>query len=213
MSSRRSIRSLVKALGNALAVAVVSPCGLTCWLESRLAPGSESVFGFWTNVVAVLPGVPGMFLRRGFYRLTLESCSPECYLGFGMLFTHRHVTVENHAYVGPYSLIGSAHLRQGCLIGSRVSLLSGPALHSLDEQGRWLPADLTRLQRIEVGENAWIGEGAIVMVNVGAGALVGTGAVVSTRVRPGIVVAGNPARFVRRLRAEPDEASEGTTGM
>jgi virginiamycin A acetyltransferase len=208
MSNRSfSVRSLAKSAANLIALVLVSPLALTSWLEARVAPGSEAVFGFWTNVVALLPGTPGLFLRRAYYHLTLESCSLSCYLGFGMLFTHRHVAVEDHAYVGPYSLIGSAHLRQGCLIGSRVSLLSGPALHALDQEGRWLPADLSKLRQIEIGESAWIGEGAIVMVNVGAGSLVGSGAVVSTRVRPGVVVAGNPARFVRRLRAEEEEAA------
>ena len=209
---RFSLRSAVKAAANAIALVLLSPCGLTCWLESSLSSGGEVVFGFWTNVVAALPGVPGMFLRRAFYRLTLDSCSPECYLGYGMLFTHRHVVVEDHAYVGLYSLIGSAHLGKGCLLGSRVSLLSGPSLHALDAEGRWLPAELSKLQRIEIGENAWIGEGAIVMVNVGAGSLVGSGAVVSTRVRPGIVVAGNPARFVRRLRPDPEQPPSDLTG-
>ncbi len=206
MPNDPSVRSIAKAVANAVALVAMSPCGLTCWLESRLSPGSESVFGFWTNVVALLPGLPGMFLRRAFYRLTLDSCSPHCALGFGMIFTHRRVVVEDRAYVGPYSLVGSARLCQGCLIGSRVSLLSGPLLHTMDEEGRWLPADLSKLQQIKIGENAWIGEGAIVMVNIGAGALVGSGAVVSTRVRPGIVVAGNPARFVRRLQSEEGDA-------
>lgn len=204
-----SVRSLVKAVANGLALVLVSPCALTCWVESRVAPHGESVFGFWTNVMALLPGLPGMYLRRAFYHLTLESCALDCHLGFGMVFTHRRVAVESGAYVGPYSLIGSARLRRGCLIGSRVSILSGPLLHALDEHGRWLPADLSRLHQVDVGENAWVGEGAIVMVNVGAGSLVGTGAVVSTRVRPGIVVAGNPARFVRRLRADEEAPVDG----
>jgi virginiamycin A acetyltransferase len=203
--TRASVRSVAKALANAVALVLVSPCALTCWIESRVAPRGETMFGFWTNVMALLPGQPGMYLRRAFYHLTLESCSLDCYLGFGMVFTHRRVTVEDHAYVGPYSLIGSARLRKGCLVGSRVSLLSGPALHTLDDQGRWQPTDLAKIQQIDIGEYAWIGEGAIVMVNVGAGSLVGTGAVVSTRVRAGIVVAGNPARFVRRLTAEAGE--------
>jgi acetyltransferase-like isoleucine patch superfamily enzyme len=211
MPESRSLRSVFKAAGNAVALALMAPCALTCWLESRLSPGGESVFEFWANVAAMLPGVPGVFLRRAFYRMTLESCSPDCYLGFGMLFTHRRVVVEDHAYVGPYSLVGSARLRRGCLLGSRVSVLSGPLLHALDSEGRWLPADLSRAQQVEIGEHAWVGEGAIVMVNVGAGSLVGSGAVVSTRVRPGIVVAGNPARFVRRLKGEAPDEPAGTS--
>ena len=211
--SAPSFRSVLKATANILAMALVSPCALTCWFERRVSVHGEFVFGFWTNLVAMLPGLPGMYLRRAFYHLTLESCSLDCYLGFGMLFTHRQVTVEDHAYIGPYSLIGSSRLRTGCLIGSRVSLLSGPALHALDDQGRWQPIDVSRIQQIEIGEYAWIGEGATVMVNVGAGSLVGTGAVVSTRVRPGVVVAGNPARFVRRLRSETESAPTGYEGV
>ncbi len=201
-----SPKALFKAVANACAIVLVLPCAATCWIEARLAPKAESVFNFWTNVVALFPGQPGMYMRRAFYHLVLDSCSLDCYLGFGMLFTHRHVSVEPRAYVGPYSLVGSARLRRGCLVGSRVSILSGPSLHVLDDDGRWLPADLSRVHQVEIGENAWLGEGAIVMVNVGAGSLVGSGAVVSTRVRPGVVVAGNPARFVRRLRPDAEEA-------
>jgi len=201
-------RTAVKSLVNAIALVLVFPCALTCWLEARLAPPTEHLFGFWSNVFALLPGLPGMYLRRAFYHLTLDSCSLDCYIGFGAMFTHRRVIVEDHVHVGPYCLVGSAKLRRGSLVGSRASLLSGPALHEMDAQGHWTPADLSKLRQIEIGEDVWIGEGAIVMVNVGAGSLVGTGAVVSTRVRPGVVVAGNPARFVRRLKAEAQEPAD-----
>jgi len=200
-----TFRSALKTVANIVSVVLVFPCALTCWLEGWLSAHGEWVFSSWSNVMALLPGPPGMYLRRAFYHLTLQSCSLDCYIGFGALFTHRQVRVEDGVYVGPYSLIGSSWLRTGALIGSRASLLSGPMLHEMDEQGRWKPTDLSRLRQIEIGENVWIGEGAIVMVNVGAGSMVGTGAVVSTRVRPGVVVAGNPARFVRRLKAEAEE--------
>jgi carbonic anhydrase/acetyltransferase-like protein (isoleucine patch superfamily) len=194
-----AIRSAAKKLANLVAVVVVSPGAATCWLEKRLLPGGEALFAFWSQMAAMMPGLPGLYLRRAFYHLTLESCSLDCYIGFGALFTHRRVVVEDQAYVGPYSLVGSAKLRKGCLVGSRASLLSGAGLHARDKEGRWQPTDMSKARQIEIGEHAWIGEGAIVMVNVGTGSLVGAGAVVSTRVPPRIVVAGNPARFVRRL--------------
>jgi acetyltransferase-like isoleucine patch superfamily enzyme len=43
----------------------------------------------------------------------------------------------------------------------------------------------------------WIGEAAVVMADIGRSSTVAAGAVVSSCVPPGIVVAGNPARFVR----------------
>jgi acetyltransferase-like isoleucine patch superfamily enzyme len=50
-----------------------------------------------------------------------------------------------------------------------------------------------------VGNDVWLGLGAIVLsgVTVGHGAVVGAGAVVSQPVAPYAVVAGNPARVVR----------------
>jgi acetyltransferase-like isoleucine patch superfamily enzyme len=143
-----------------------------------------------------------MFLRRAYYRLTLDHCASNFYIGFGALFTHQHVYIEKNAYIGPYALVGMAHLGEGCLIGSRASLLSGTTQHALDEQGRWGPCDQTRLQQIKIGDYAWIGEGAIVMANIGAGTMVAAGAVVDQDTRAGILVAGNPSRFVRKLRAE-----------
>ena len=103
---------------------------------------------------------------------TLDECSNDACIGFGVCFTHRRARVEAGVYVGPYALIGSAILRAGCLIGSRASLLSGGRLHELSEEGLWSPTDYSRLVQIEIGENAWLGEGAIVMANVGGGAMI-----------------------------------------
>ncbi len=202
---QHSLRRFAKRLANWLALGLVSPCALLTSAEQRFTRNGEAVFGACATLMAVLPGLPGMYLRRAFYHLSLDFCSLDCFIGFGAVFTHRKARVEDGVYVGLYSLVGSSWLKKGVLLGSRVSLLSGPALHEHDESGRWKPTDLSRLRQVEIGENVWIGEGAIVMVDVGSGSMVGAGAVVSTRVRPNVVVAGNPARFVRRLRSESSE--------
>ena len=68
---------------------------------------------------------------------------------------------------------------------------------------------MTRLQTIHIGEYAWLGESSVVLANVGASAMVVAGAVVSAAVPPSVVVAGNPARFVRCL-TPPVEHEHGT---
>jgi virginiamycin A acetyltransferase len=196
-------RRALKGMVNGIALAIASPCALTCWIEARLTDHGEAVFALWAQVFALLPGKPGMILRRGFYQLTLDSCDPSCYIGFGAVFSHRQVRIERDVYVGTYGLIGSAWLHERCLIGSRASLLSGGALHELDADHRWTPTDVRRLRQIHVGADTWIGEAAVVMADIGPGAMVAAGAVVSMAVAPGIMVAGNPARFVRSLQPAP----------
>jgi virginiamycin A acetyltransferase len=196
------LRSAIKTCMNGVCLALVSPCALSCYLWDRITQGSEAIFLFWAHTFSVFPGLPGVFLRRAYYRLTLDGCASNFYIGFGGLFTHRCARVEKDAYIGAYALVGSAHLGEGCLIGSRASLLSGTALHTMDDQGRWLPCDITRLRQIKIGDYAWVGEGAIIMANIGAGTMVAAGAVVEHDVRSGVLVAGNPSRFFRKLRDE-----------
>lgn len=179
----------------------VVPCKLEEWLVSRHA---ETVFHICTNCMALLPGLPGVFLRRAFYSLTLLNCSLESHIGFGSLFSHRDATVGRHVYIGNYSMFGACHLGDHCLIGSRVSVLSGKALHLLDDNGMWTPFSPERMAKVVLHGNVWVGEGAIIMADVGEGSMVGAGSVVTSNIRSHIIVAGNPARFVRKLREEDD---------
>ena len=57
---------------------------------------------------------------------------------------------------------------------------------------------------IVIGEDAWIGAGAIVCpgVTIGARAVIGAGSVVVADVPPDVVAAGNPCRVVRTLAPE-----------
>src|SRR5262245_42153964 len=100
MTGLSSLLSAVKRIGGAVAVAVVVPAAATCWLEQRVKWDAEGIFSFWTHVFALLPGHPGQFLRRAFYRLTLESGSDRCRIGFGALFSHREARIEDNVVIG-----------------------------------------------------------------------------------------------------------------
>jgi virginiamycin A acetyltransferase len=206
MSALAVIRRGLKATFDVVGIALMSPLSACCALERRVAPRSERVFNTCAQAVALLPGLPGMILRRGFYRLALDSCARDCFIGFGVIFTHRAVVIEQDVYIGPYALIASSRLREGCLIGSRASILSGGGLHSLGPSGRWLAADMSKMVQIDIGAGAWIGEGAIIIADLGPGAMAAAGAVITTPVPARVLAAGNPARMIRKL--EPPLARE-----
>jgi virginiamycin A acetyltransferase len=201
-----NVRLLVKRAIDAICLVAVAPCAWSCALDR--GGHSEAVFALWSQCFALVPGPPGVFVRRAFYRLTLDRCSGSFFVGFGAIFAHRKSEIEDGVYVGPYAMIGAARLRRGCLIGSRAGIISGSALHGFDAAGRRTPTNLGQLRQVEIGEDAWIGEGAIVMADVGKGATVAAAAVVSSAVMTGVVVAGNPARFIRHVVA-PEHEREG----
>jgi phosphonate metabolism protein (transferase hexapeptide repeat family) len=61
-----------------------------------------------------------------------------------------------------------------------------------------------RRHRVHIGHDVWIGHGAIVLPgrNIGTGAVVAAGAIVTRDVPAYTIVAGNPARIIRRRFAE-----------
>ena len=67
--------------------------------------------------------------------------------------------------------------------------------------------DWRRSHRVEVGHDVWIGHGAIILPGrrIGTGAVVAAGAIVTKDVAPYTIVAGNPARAVRRRFSEDVE--------
>jgi virginiamycin A acetyltransferase len=193
------MRQTLKKTLNVLCLVLVSPFAVTSWLEKNISKHSETVFLFWSHVFSLLPGLPGVFLRRAYYFLTLDNCSLNCYISFGSIFTHRASVIEDHVYLGAYAIVGSAFIGKNSLIGSRVSILSGKALHIRSDDGGWEPFDASRMVQVKLGPKVWVGEGALIMADLGEGSMVGAGAVVTSKVRSNIVVAGNPARFIRKI--------------
>lgn len=113
------------------------------------------------------------------------------------------MTMGAHSYVRSDSrILNVAAIGRYCSIGRDVTLGETPRNHPLD----WVSTSLSvshqykgPLSRAEIGNDVWIGHGAVVMagVKVGHGAVIARNAVVTKDVEPYQIVGGNPARAIR----------------
>jgi acetyltransferase-like isoleucine patch superfamily enzyme len=80
-----------------------------------------------------------------------------------------------------------------CLFGPGAFLTASD--YSLDP-GSPVKSQVTRERDIVIGDDVWIGAGAIITagVQIGDGAVIGAGSVVRRPIQAGAIVAGNPAR-------------------
>lgn len=114
-------------------------------------------------------------------------------IGTGTVVEH-HVTVgdnvriHSQAFIPEYSI-----LEEGCWIGPNVVLTN--ALHPL------CPKVKECLKGPTIGRNAKIGANSTILpdIKIGENSLVGSGSVVTKEVPAGVVVAGNPARVIKKI--------------
>ncbi len=101
-----------------------------------------------------------------------------CSFGATVRAVDQKIGIGDRVSVGPFAAI----------VGANHGMAAGEAIQ--DQPHRSAP--------VTIGDDAWIGTGAIVLPGsaIGAGAVVAAGSVVTGEVEPGIVVAGAPARPV-----------------
>jgi acetyltransferase-like isoleucine patch superfamily enzyme len=191
------MKSLVRNLLVAVGAVLTAPLWLPALLERRL--GRDGWFAGCSELLSLVPGLPGIYLRRSFYALTLDRCATDVHIGFGTTLAHPQVSIGRGVYVGNRGTLGMCTLEDGATLGSNVDLLSGRRQHGIAEVGTSVQLQPGRLTPVRVGPAAWVGNSSVVMADVGAGAVVGAGSVVVHPAPDGAVVVGNPAA-VRRVR-------------
>ncbi|KAJ4400432.1 hypothetical protein N0V91_008686 [Didymella pomorum] len=95
------------------------------------------------------------------------------------------------------------------LVGPNVSFYSGT--HPLDPVIRQGTRGPELGKEIHVGQDCWIGGNAMILpgVTIGRGCVVGAGSVVTKNVPDFTVVAGNPARAIRKIETQMDPTQSG----
>ncbi|MGV9451684.1 sugar O-acetyltransferase [Streptomyces sp. NPDC003635] len=93
--------------------------------------------------------------------------------------------------------VAAITIGEDCQIGPNVQLLT--PTHPLEPQPRRDKLEAAR--PITIGDNVWLGGGAIVLagVSIGNDSVIGAGSVVTKDVPASVVAVGSPARVVRTL--------------
>lgn len=188
------------------ALIVVSPLVVLYWLL-RPVSREDSLFAAFSQTVSLFPGLLGSYLRIAFYRGAMSHCAGDSYIGFGTLFSHRDTELHSGIYIGPQCNIGLSVIHRNCLLGSGVHLLSGKNQHRFDDPDTPIRLQGGEFTKISLGENTWVGNGAIIMANVGRDCIIGAGTVVTNDIPPGSIVAGNPGKVVRSRYAESTQGA------
>ncbi len=142
------------------------------------------------------------------------SLGARVHIGLGsVLWAPKSLTVGSDVYVGKGCTIEcDGRIGSGVLIANRVGIVgrNDHDMHALGVPIRRAPwvgdADGPRNDPVEIGDDVWIGYGAIVLsgVTIGRGAVVAAGAVVTKDVPEYAIVAGNPARVAGYRFSEDD---------
>ena len=175
---------------------------LPLWLPARVAGWitvSDDLFATCSQIVSVFPGVLGIYLRRGFYRMTLERSAADVSLEWGTWFSHPNVHIGRTVYIGTHCTIGMCDIADDVLIGSNVDILSGRHQHRSAAPNVLRNAQGGDFAKLHIGRNVWIGNSAVVMADVGEGSVIGAGSVVVKPIPPGCVAVGNPAAVKKTI--------------
>ena len=130
--------------------------------------------------------------------------SNDCYIN--------NCTIGSNTYINDNSSINYVNIGKFCSIASKVQINLGkhpvdlisthPAFFSKNKKFKCY-ADkeyfLDEINTINIGNDVWIGHGAIIMggVEIGNGAVIAAGSVVTKDVRPYAIVGGVPAKLIK----------------
>src|SRR5688500_17562661 len=116
-----NLRGFVRDVLVALAAGITSPLWFCTWFETRLSR-SDGLFKSCSEFLSLFPGRVGIFLRRGFYSMSVRAFAADAHIGFGTIVAHPQLTIGRGAYVGDGCTLGKVEIADAVTIGSNVDI-------------------------------------------------------------------------------------------
>jgi virginiamycin A acetyltransferase len=189
------MKAALKKIIHILSMLLVLPLIITHILVQLLR--KEGIFIFATQLLSIVPGKLGSYLRIAFNRVTMTYCDMETVIGFATLFSQIDTEIHKGVYIGPQCNIGMCSIGENTLIASGVHIISGSNQHSFSDLSTPIQQQGGTYTKVSIGKDCWIGNGALVFANIGDHSIIGAGSVVTKDIPANSIAAGNPARILR----------------
>lgn len=190
------MRNTLKTGVTLLFTLLSSPVFVSFILIRRIADQDRLIAGY-SQFLSLFPGQLGNYLRKCSLQFMITHCSTDAVISFGVLLSQQDTEIHQGTYIGPQCNIGRCTIGANCLLGSGVHLMSGKKQHNFEDLDTPIREQGGHFDKITIGEDTWIGNGALVMANVGKKCVIAAGSVVTQDVEDYCIVAGNPARVIK----------------
>ena len=148
-------------------------------------------YGLWAKII----GGPLSLCRQALWVARLKQIGTGCHISrYVIMHSPTKIIIGNKVSINEFVHIwgsGGVHIGDNCLIGSHTVITT--LTH--DKKASLYRETLIN-KSVNIGNNVWIGTGAIILpgISIGDGAIIGAGAVVTKDVAANDIVVGIPAR-------------------
>jgi len=125
---------------------------------------------------------------------------------------HSGIWIGEDSLIGEYNVIrGQGGVRIGARVFTSPMVQIIAVNHLFEDPDHPFIQQGISAQGIKVEDDVWIGSGAIITdgVSIGKGSVVAAGSVVTRDVAPHTLVAGSPARFIRKIGSQLPKREQG----
>lgn len=143
--------------------------------------------------------------KEAYMKENFAECGEGCYieLPFHANWGGHHVHFGSHIYANSnLTLVDDGHIFIGdrVMLGPNVTIATAnhPPEPELRAQGLQINRDVI------IGENTWIGAGAIIVpgVTIGKNVVIGAGSIVTKDIPDNALAVGNPCRVIREIASD-----------
>ena len=156
------------------------------------------VFGFLPHYHLGMKWPVSNLLRRFSCKLMFVKSGLKIDIGRKIKMSSR-ISVDDYSSIGDYSYVqGKVEIGKNCMIAPKVAFIGSNHIFSrkdvpMNKQGE-------KSIGIKIKDDVWIGYGAMILdgVTIESGAIIGAGSIVTKNVGKNEIVAGSPAKMIKR---------------